>query len=206
MTADYADEDPRSGPRALVAGFVATVVAVVTVVLAAFAVDARAYELHGFQWEAAVVGYDAEPSLQPYADASAARWQSVSGLRFGAGTQIRIVAGPLLPPIYHPGQAAQANVVQSGGVLKSCEIRVDPAEFSRLSEAARHTVLAHEFGHCIGVNHSTKLGIMKNPMLYSFSEDDAAAARAIYGGPQATAARHGEMHYRTIAAGVTAAR
>ena len=206
MAAEYNGTDPRSGPRALLAGFAATVAMVLMVPLAALAIDARAYELHGFRWKAAVVGYEAEPGLQTHADASAARWGSVSGLRFRAGTEIRVVFAPLLPPIDHPGQAAQANVVQSGGVLKSCEIRVDAAEFEQLSEAARETVLAHEFGHCIGVNHSTKPGIMKNPMLYSFSEDDAEAARAIYGGPEAAAASSRELRYRTVAAGVTSAR
>lgn len=206
MMAEHADEDPRSGPRALLEGFVVTAVTLVTLVLALRGVDARAYELHGFRWQTEVVGYEADVSLQPYAEASAATWQSVSGLRFRAGTEIRVVVAPLLPPIDHPGQAAQANVAQTGGVLKSCEIRVDPVEFFRLPEAARLAVLAHEFGHCIGVNHSTKPGIMKNPMLYSFSEDDAEGARALYGGPRATAASHDELRYRTIAAGVTAAR
>ncbi|MBI5947028.1 MAG: matrixin family metalloprotease [Chloroflexi bacterium] len=206
MAAEHANNDPRSGPRALLAGFALTVATALVVLFAALTIDARAYELHGFRWETAVVGYEADASLQPYADSAAGRWGAVSGLGFRAGPEIGVVFAPLLPPIDHPGQAAQANVVQSGGRLTSCEIRVDQSVFEQLSEAARETVVAHEFGHCIGVNHSTKPGIMKNPMLYAFSEDDAEAARAIYGGPQATAASHGEGRYRTIAAGVASAR
>jgi hypothetical protein len=112
-------------------------------------------------------------------------WGRSSTLRLApGGDDITIVVAPLLPPVYYDGQPAQANVQQSGGVITACEVRIDPGHFFALTEAIRQSVLTHELGHCLGLDHSKSPSIMQSPYLYGFSDDDIAALQALYGVPQ----------------------
>lgn len=147
----------------------------------------RAYRLLGTRWDRPTLGYTADAAVAGYADAGFAQWLHGSPLSASAGgSDIEIRVRPLAPPIFYEGQPAQANLDQQGTRIVHCEVRLDPDFFFRLSEAGRQNTVTHEIGHCLGLNHSDQPGIMMNPLLYSFSADDAAGLAAIYGSATAS--------------------
>ncbi|MCC6382956.1 MAG: matrixin family metalloprotease [Dehalococcoidia bacterium] len=138
----------------------------------------------GPRWEQPVVAFSAEPDLQPYVEAGATLWRGASALQLvGGGADVFVRSGPLAPPVHYAGQPAQANLSFVGSAIAHCEVRVEPVAFAQLSEAGRQNVVAHELGHCLGLDHSDQPSIMKNPLLYGFSADDVAGLAALYGPP-----------------------
>lgn len=138
----------------------------------------------GSTWETMDIGYYADPQLAEYTDTGMAQWASSSAIRpFAGGSQIKVVFGPLLPPITHPGQSAQANLSYYSGRISGCEVRVQPDLFLALNTFGRQNVITHELGHCFGLDHSDKEGVMMNPRFYGFSNDDAATIAQLYPPP-----------------------
>jgi hypothetical protein len=174
-----------AGPHRLAFGFLLGLVFWAVVLFGLFAATTFSYELEGFRWTKLDPGYSADASVIGYTTVGMLQWSSVSGLRPSpGGNDIKVVVATLLPPITYVGQSAQANVVSSGGKIERCEVRLDPVYFFALNEQARQNTVTHELGHCIGLDHSALPSLMKNPLFYKFSDDDAAAAASLYGAPQ----------------------
>jgi hypothetical protein len=137
------------------------------------------------RWATTELGYTGSHELAGYTAVGLALWSSSSGIRpYAGGEQIRVVYGPLIGPVYHQDQAAQANLTFDGsGNIVGCEVRVVIAEFLALNEFGRQNVITHELGHCLGLDHSDVPSVMMNPRFYSFSSDDAETVRGIYPPP-----------------------
>ena len=124
--------------------------------------------------------YSAPPGYEDEAAEAVAVWTSHSGLRAEpGGHDVDILLALLLPPVYYEGQSAQAWVQSEGGIVRHCEVRLDPAYWPAYERQWRVNILAHELGHCLGIDHSDQPGIMMLPQVYGFSEDDGQAARAV---------------------------
>lgn len=180
-----AESEQLAGPRMLTFGFLLGLAFWAIILFALFVGTTFSYEPHGFKWAALDPAYTADASVAGYTEEGMRQWSAVSGLspRPG-GSDIRVVVGTLLPPVTYFGQPAQANVKFSRGQINSCEVRLDPVHFFALPEQARQNTVTHEIGHCIGLNHSELPGLMKNPLFYDFSDDDAAGAVSLYGVPE----------------------
>ena len=178
------EDSPLAGPRTLVFGFLLGLVFWAVILFALMVGTTFGYHPHGFRWESNTPGYTADASVAGYTASAVSQWAAVSAIRpVHGGSEIRVVVAPLLSPIAYEGQPAQANVKSSGGKIFLCEVRLDPVHFFALPEAARQNTVTHEIGHCIGLNHSDKPGVMKNPLFYDFSADDATGAAVLYGAP-----------------------
>lgn len=140
-----------------------------------------AHKSLGPTWASDSISYNGDASLARYTAHAAALWAGSSRLNIypGAG-DIQVVSGPLRPPVTHAHQAAQANLTFYGTHISACEVRVDLDNFNALSLLGRQNVITHEIGHCLGLDHSYSPGIMLDPLLYSFSNDDAAGIAALY--------------------------
>ncbi|MGD9932862.1 MAG: matrixin family metalloprotease [Dehalococcoidia bacterium] len=173
---------PRRRPRVgLVAGFIIGAVFMGAASFVTVATQGNAWRPLPAHWATTEVGYLADPELAGYVSAGMAQWASASGLRpYAGGGDIQVTFAPLLPPIVHGHQSAQANVSFYGDSISYCEVRVDREKWLELNEFGRQNVLTHELGHCLGLDHSDSPGIMKNPTFYSFSGDDAAGIAALY--------------------------
>ena len=171
-----------AGPRMLTFGFLLGLAFWAAILFALFVGTTFGYQPHGFKWATPDVGFSADAAVAGYTSEGMRQWSAVSALRPSeGGADIRVVVAPLAPPITYDGQPAQANVKSSSGRISSCEVRLDPVHFFALPEAARQNTVTHEIGHCIGLNHSDLPGVMKNPLFYNFSDDDAAGAVNLYG-------------------------
>lgn len=172
------------GPQALVFGCLLGLAFWAVILFVLLVGTSFGYQPHGFKWASLSPGFSAAAAVAGYTSEGVRQWSAVSAIRPSpGGSEIRVVVAPLLPPITYEGQPAQANVKSSSGRITSCEVRLDPVHFFALPEAARQNTVTHEIGHCIGLNHSEMPGIMKNPLFYSFSDDDAAGASSLYGPP-----------------------
>lgn len=173
----------RHLPRAVASAALSLIV--LLAVSRGLAKPAAAYEFHGFRWPAGAISVSTDdPRLESYLTSGIAAWTDRTGLTVYGGDGIVVVVGELKPPVHYSGQPAQANVTAHDGLIERCEVRVSPTHFFVLAEVARRAVITHELGHCLGIDHSESPGIMKNPFLYSFTDDDRAAARALYPPPQ----------------------
>jgi hypothetical protein len=134
------------------------------------------------RWTTTQLGYSADAGLEAYTATGMALWSSASAIEAVAGgSDIRVVFGPLVGPVYHAHQAAQANLAfDAAGNITGCEVRVVEAEFRSLNEFGRQNVITHELGHCLGLDHSDVPGVMMNPRFYGLSSDDAETIRAKY--------------------------
>ncbi len=135
----------------------------------------------GWKWEKTSLGFSADSRAAGYTANAMALWTGSSGLTaWQGGTDIEIIVAPLRQPIDHAEQSAQANVSWSGRTPVHCEVRLDPNAFFALNEMGRQNVVTHEIGHCLGLDHSDKAGVMMNPLFYGFSADDAAGIASLY--------------------------
>lgn len=174
--------DRLPGARAVTRGFLYGLFFWALILFSVAVLPGLAARSLGPRWERPAVSFSAEPTVQPYVDAGVALWRGASALQLVAGgTDIVVRSGPLVPPVHYAGQPAQANLSLAGNAIAHCEVRVEPGAFAQLSEAGRRNVVAHELGHCLGLDHSDQPSIMKNPLLYGFSADDAAGLTALYG-------------------------
>ncbi len=173
---------PARRPRAsLLYGFIIGAIFMGAASFLAVATQGSAWRPLPARWSTTEIGYLSDPDLAGYVAAGMQQWASASSLHpYAGGGDIQVVFGPLVPPILHGHQSAQANVSFYGDAISFCEVRVDREKWLALNEFGRQNVLTHELGHCLGLDHSDQPGVMMNPTFYGFSSDDAAGIAALY--------------------------
>ncbi len=69
------------------------------------------------------------------------------------------------------------------GTLLSCRVVVNDYYASRLSRAERYQAVAHELGHCLGLGHNSRAGVMYPEVVgyAAISQHDRRELRSIYG-------------------------
>lgn len=133
------------------------------------------------RWAKTSLGWTADGAVAGYVANGMAQWSSASAITaYSGGSDIRVVVADLLPPIYYEGQTAQANLVQGGGQITFCEVRLDPAYFGALNDTGKQNTVTHELGHCLGLDHSDQPSVMMNPLFYGFGSDDRAGIASLY--------------------------
>lgn len=170
--------------RGIAAGFLFGLVFWAAVLFSLAIASSFAYRPLDNTWQKLEIGYSADPAVAGYTANGMAQWAGASALSlYAGGGDIRVVVGELKPPIYYPNQTAQANLVQGGGQITYCEVRLDPVHFMALNEAGRQNTVTHEIGHCLGLDHSQQPSVMMNPLFYGFGADDMAGIAALYPAP-----------------------
>jgi hypothetical protein len=168
--------------RTLSFGFGMLLMGVTAVIVLATHQHAEAFQPLASRWQKTEIGYSvAELEAERYVVEGLRLWSEASAITVVAGDDIVVRVAPLVPPIHYEGQVAQANVSQDHGVIRGCEVRIDPSAFFALEIDARQAVMTHELGHCLGLDHSSQPSIMMNPYFYAFGDDDIAGITAIYG-------------------------
>lgn len=135
--------------------------------------------------------YTTDPGLETETATAISHWSAVSGFHSipgGLDIEVRLE----MPPDPEAGGWARIWGTPDRSAITHCIISVNPIRWAADYPGDRQTILDHEMGHCFGLNHSDVYASIMG-LGYTWSIDDTAGARYLYGPPR----------YRTFAGGLT---
>lgn len=146
---------------------------------------AKAYTVAGWKYDHLDITYD-DPRLRD----ALLIWVEMSALRDGGlreeGADIRLVT---ITPWEWPTILGMAAPIHGAdGIVEYCWVAINPIFGDQLPLG----VLAHEIGHCLGLEHTTVHDQLMGPFCCGLpGDDDRAGIQAIYGPPaQPSGYRH----------------